>query len=312
MARKETGRDYELIVKAIYEALLKQENVKNLDIKHNTTIKGNSTSHQIDVYWKFRAGDLDYETIVQVKKKKNRVSQGDILLFSKVVDDIPGKPTGVFITRSGFQKGALNCARFAGIKLLQLSDVVNSPPTSPITLTFLSFAHMEIVPEKLAMRTTVYTTTLRDINVVLDRRWAKEYAPTLLESMLTPTQGRFLCGEASIIFVNDVEEDRGTLADRVRAFAQASMSSGDLRIDFPEPTFMLGHRFTDSSLSSIDRIKVLRIDVSVDVARTVRWRHFSAENFTTYLLRNILEPDERYLLVGGGESEPQAIVALRK
>jgi len=40
MARKETGRDYELIVKSIYEALLKQDNVKNLDIRHNATIKG--------------------------------------------------------------------------------------------------------------------------------------------------------------------------------------------------------------------------------------------------------------------------------
>lgn len=104
MARKETGIDYELIVKAIYEALLKQDNVNNLDIRHNTIIKGKGTSHQIDVYWKFRAGGVDYETIVQVKKEKNRVSQGDILLFSGVVNDIPGKPKGIFIARSGFSR----------------------------------------------------------------------------------------------------------------------------------------------------------------------------------------------------------------
>jgi len=87
-------------------------------------LRGNSTSHQIDVYWKFRAGDLDYETIVQVKKEKSRANQGDTILLSGVVNDIPGKPKGLFITRSGFQKGALNCARSAGITLLQLSDVV--------------------------------------------------------------------------------------------------------------------------------------------------------------------------------------------
>lgn len=171
-----------------------------------------------------------------------------------------------------------------------------------------SVAHIEIIPEKLAMRTTVYNTTIRDVNVVIDPYWVKECAPTLMESMLPHAQ--LLCD--SIKFVNDNGEDRGTLADRVRDFVKTSGSSGDLRIEFSEPTFMVGHRFTDLSISSIERIKIVKFDVSVDVARTIRTSHnYSAQKFITYLLRNILEPDERCVLVGGGEFEPSVIVALR-
>jgi hypothetical protein len=52
-------RRHELVSKAIFEALLKQSNAENLEVKHNVCIKGLKTCHQIDVFWKFRMGGLD-------------------------------------------------------------------------------------------------------------------------------------------------------------------------------------------------------------------------------------------------------------
>ena len=81
-AAKDTWRTHELVTKAIYEALLKQSNPEQWDIKHDTKLVGLKTCHQIDVYWKFRVADFEHFVIVQVKKKKERVKQGDLLLFS--------------------------------------------------------------------------------------------------------------------------------------------------------------------------------------------------------------------------------------
>jgi hypothetical protein len=67
-------RRHELVSKAIFEALLKQSNAENLEVKHNVCIKELKTGHQIDVFWKFRVGGLEHTVIVQVKKKVARAA----------------------------------------------------------------------------------------------------------------------------------------------------------------------------------------------------------------------------------------------
>jgi hypothetical protein len=67
-------RRHELVSKAIFEALLKQSNAENLEVKHNVCIKGLKTGHQIDVFWEFRVGGLEHTVIVQVKKKVARAA----------------------------------------------------------------------------------------------------------------------------------------------------------------------------------------------------------------------------------------------
>jgi hypothetical protein len=49
-------RRHELISKAIFEALLKQDNAENLEVKHDFSLRGVKTAYQIDVFWKFRMG----------------------------------------------------------------------------------------------------------------------------------------------------------------------------------------------------------------------------------------------------------------
>jgi hypothetical protein len=97
---------HELVSKAIFEALLKQSNAENLDVKHNVCIKGLKTCHQIDVFWKFRTGGVDHTVIVEVKKKKERAKKGELMLFHSVLLDIPGQPR-VFLSASMVTKRVL-------------------------------------------------------------------------------------------------------------------------------------------------------------------------------------------------------------
>jgi hypothetical protein len=114
---------HELISKAIFEVLLKQDNAENLDVKHNVTIRGVITEHQIDVLWSFRMGSFEHTVIVQVKKRKGRAKKSDLLLFHEVLRDIPSQPRGVFVSEHGYQKGALEVARATGIAALEIREI---------------------------------------------------------------------------------------------------------------------------------------------------------------------------------------------
>jgi len=92
---------YELLVQEIFHALLKQKEVQNIDVKHNVTLQGKTTTHQVDVYWEFEKGGITYRTVVQAKDWATPVVQGELLKFKSVLDDLPQQPRGVFVTRTG-------------------------------------------------------------------------------------------------------------------------------------------------------------------------------------------------------------------
>jgi hypothetical protein len=96
-----SGRRYELLVREIFHVLLNQNEVQNIDVKHNVTLQGKSATHQIDVYWEFEKGGITYRTVVQAKDWAT-VVQGELIKFKGVLDDLPQQPRGVFVTRSGY------------------------------------------------------------------------------------------------------------------------------------------------------------------------------------------------------------------
>jgi hypothetical protein len=302
--KKETGRGFELIVKAIYEALLQQESVKNLDIRHDVKIQGTSTIHQIDVYWKFDAAQIVYETIVQVKKEKRRASQGEILQFAGVLDDLPGPPRGIFITRAGFQKGAIKVALSKGIILLQLTEFIERPQ---FTMTLDSFALAELLLDSLKFRVTVFKPNLRNLMLVADRDWVTKNAPALLECPPAPAKIK----SHEFQFRTETGEDRGTLASRVIEFIKDFQTGGDLLIEFAEPIFVSTKSFLDQSID-LEWLKVDRISLTVDVTKEVTETGLSSQKLTTYLLTNVLNSTKRFVLVGGDSNSPQATVSLNK
>jgi hypothetical protein len=88
-------QSYESLAQAIFQAILDQDSVSNARVHRNVTLQGKTTTHQIDVYWKFEKGGLPYETVVQAKDWSKAVDQGHLLLLKSVLDDLPGQPRGV-------------------------------------------------------------------------------------------------------------------------------------------------------------------------------------------------------------------------
>ena len=63
---------------------------------------------------------IKYKTIVQAKDWNSNVPQEKILAFNQILQDIPGQPRGIFITKTGYQKGAREIAEKLNIVLYEL------------------------------------------------------------------------------------------------------------------------------------------------------------------------------------------------
>src|SRR4051812_12729057 len=102
---KNTGKAYEELTQQVFDRLLAQSKICT-QVQRDVKVQGKSTTHQIDVLFDFRAGPSVYRTIVQCKDWSSAVKQEQVLAFHSVLNDIPGQPRGVIVSRAGFQEGA--------------------------------------------------------------------------------------------------------------------------------------------------------------------------------------------------------------
>src|ERR1700722_16279621 len=99
-------QSYESLTEAVLQSIIFQKQVPNLSIERNVTLKGKTTSHEIDICWKFELGGVEITIIVQTKNWERPVEQLHLLAFKEILDDLPGQPRGIFVTRNGYQAGA--------------------------------------------------------------------------------------------------------------------------------------------------------------------------------------------------------------
>lgn len=137
---KNTGIEYELLVKHIFEQILNLNipNIKTLKIEHDVILQGITGKHQIDVYWEFEFSGIKYKTIVQAKDWLSRVPQEKILAFNQILQDLPGQPRGIFITKTGYQKGAKEIADKHNILLYELREPTDKDWNNRIKNIFLT------------------------------------------------------------------------------------------------------------------------------------------------------------------------------
>lgn len=118
---KNIGTEYELLAQKIYKELLKSEESFGIEVKHNVIIQGKDTKHQIDLYWEEERAGIIIKFLVEAKNYSRPVSKGKIGEFLSVIKDIPNS-VGIFIAKSGFQKGAKEFAEKNEIQLCEIRD----------------------------------------------------------------------------------------------------------------------------------------------------------------------------------------------
>lgn len=115
--KKNTGKEYEELIKYVYEELSHYSG-KDIKIQKDIKILGKSgCKHQIDVYYEFEINGITHKVVIECKDHKNRVEKQLIEAFKGTLDDIGGC-IGIFASRNGFQKGALDFAKYYNIELV--------------------------------------------------------------------------------------------------------------------------------------------------------------------------------------------------
>jgi len=154
---KNTGIPYEHLARKIFDQIVNQNSVETIDVQHDVLLRGTKTTHQIDVYWEFEIGGIKYATIVQAKDWARPVDQGELIKFKGVLDDIPGQPRGVFVTKTDYQKGAKEFADKSGIVLYELREASEDDLRNRI--------------QTIVIKLTAYVPYASNFNLILDDEW---------------------------------------------------------------------------------------------------------------------------------------------
>lgn len=100
------------------------EHFKNLGAKAetNVTVHGPTASYDIDVLVTSKYLGTDFTWIIEAKHWNSRVTIEKVNALTTVVKNI-GADRGFIISKSGFQKGAINASKFNNITLLTFDEL---------------------------------------------------------------------------------------------------------------------------------------------------------------------------------------------
>lgn len=294
--KKNTGLSYELLVQGIFQAINDQEEVTNLIVERNKILQGKTTPHQIDVYWKFEKAGITYETIVQAKDLQSPVKKGQLIEFKGVLDDLPGQPRGIFVTRSGYQKSAKTVAIRNGIILYELDEQPKPPNTVITTLGWARYEaelrSFKIQPKdpgqkpikELAMglKITVYEPRLTSLKFQIDPTWLAENPSTGLTD-----QSRISLPALPLLQILLYDQNQApignletVLREELAVVREEKVSQKHLERVFSD-TF-LGPAYTKNGF-----VKIKNVSFDVEVEEKHKPAHFNLTKFVQLVLREI-------------------------
>lgn len=118
--------EYELLVARILQGMLKYDGFETLRVEHDVVLTGKSgATHQIDVFWEFKAAGTIYRTCVECKNYTSAVKKSHVAAFSATLADI-GNANGIIATTSSFQKGAKLLAQQNNIRLVLVNNLLKT------------------------------------------------------------------------------------------------------------------------------------------------------------------------------------------
>lgn len=269
---KNTGRDYESLVELVFKQLLEQDCVKNIKIEKNVVLKGKTTSHEIDVYWEFMAGNIKYSTIIQAKDWQQKVPQGEMLKLKAILEDLPGQPRGIFITKTGYQQGALDVAKANGIITYELRE-----PTEK---------DWEGKTQKVILNIKAYIPNTK-IEVIPDEKWLQEE----LQRLNLKPENLVVSGQDKEIFIKN---ENGSIWKSLYDIKnEESEKFGMKEIHNQEVIIpMDAARYIDTGNKDFPKMKIKEIKVMVSIDLMEDTIEIDGTQMVGYILKNVFDNSE--------------------
>jgi hypothetical protein len=263
---KNTGRQYEKLTQQIFAEILNRGEFRSIEVKHDVTLTGITAKHQIDVYWEFERGGIKYVTVVQAKDRTTRaIDQGELFKFKTVLDDLPSQPRGVFVTRTGYQQGALAFAAAHDILLYALRE-----PTG---------ADFPQVNLDLSM----YSPYAANIRLLHDEQWRVEEAIRLR----LPEAPRIMIaaeGEEIAIYAESGTQV-GTVKDIIEAFFPKGLQElppTRMVHQFEQPTFIR------TGMDNFPNLKINAVEATVSVNKIEAKWAFDIKELVGFILEDVV------------------------
>jgi hypothetical protein len=227
------------------------------------------------------------------------VDQGALLQFKSVLDDLPGPPIGIFVTRTGYQKGAKEYALAHGILLYELKEADNVGPALQVTI--LGWAVYKLVRMPLhgilgasdpsventialGFDVEVFTPVLSEITSNFSAHWLKSEYPEADVSEIGKLHFPELVPHERL-FYDEGGSVTTTLADIAKEIIDGMKEEGveQKRAThvFAEPTFV----HTDSL--QFPRIKADSVSVTIKIERQREIRRGKTSNLAQFVLHEL-------------------------
>ena len=263
---KNTGKEYELLVQKVFQSILDQKFVQNITVQHDVTLQGKSTSHQIDVYWEFSDGISTYATIVQAKDYTSRVSQDKLLTFKSVIDDLPTHPKGIFVTKTGYQKGAKAYAEANDILLYELR-----PPTDDDWKGYI---------RDISINLTMFTPQISNFITYIDKDWLYKNHPDTQHKINIPY---FNKNDSLYNEKGDKTIPILKLVNNLIKVQSSESLSKPIEKTFSEPTFIYYGKY------DIELVKINKISFTVSFTRHDDTIEIHGDDIVKFILKNVLK-----------------------
>ena len=118
-------RNYEELVRNIYEELGKASNVKILGHGSSCKYKGNSgVEHQIDVLTSHSDGLHEYLTDIECKYWNQKIDKDIVMKVKEIVVDC-NFSKGIVVSKLGFTPDAITFANYVGVGLVELREITD-------------------------------------------------------------------------------------------------------------------------------------------------------------------------------------------
>lgn len=297
--RKKTGRSYETLVQLIFQTIHNQKQAENICVEHDVRLRGKILTHQIDVYWKFQMGGLTYETIVQAKDWTKPVSQGELLHFKAVLDELPGQPKGIFVTRRGYSVGSKNYAQAHGIILYELheapTDQVPLPLRigdwvlcKPIEISIQAppdNAGMVVSEIALAVDFTIFEPQFSNIQFYADLPWFEQENPSsVIDKSDIKLSVPGILYDESHNAIGNIEE---ILRKAVEGMKEENVDKKACVSAFEHPTFIR------TTFEHMPYLKVTAVSFDVDIHTRHQPPRFIFSKFVQFVLHEIHSGETR-------------------
>lgn len=263
---KNSGKSYELLTQWIYQQLLDYQNkgYRKIEVQHDILLLGKTgVEHQVDIYWEFELAGVMYKTIIEVKDWQTKVKKEHIMGFKEKLNDIASFPCGIFVSKSGFQSGAIEYARVHGIKLVTI-DETNTMNHLYINYK-LRFPHIE------------------KLSIILDKKWLTLEKEN--KGLLSVTE---LSRRVSEAILCDGDQNQEPLLNFIRQ-AQKSHLDDDPGVKshiiykFEKPWYIL------TGDENIPKALLKGFEFDFFITESQEHQEFHPDEAVDYLLRDLLE-----------------------